>query len=209
MVGSSRSRRQPAPEDPAHQPDRLSESTRSLLHRAKVGDSSALDEICARYLPRLSRWAEGRLPLRARGLVDTGDLVQESLIGALGRLGGLRARYPEAFPTYLRTAILNRIRNEVRRTARNPEVAALKGTEADPSASPLEVLIGAELAQRYEEALALLRDEDRAVLFLKIEMDMSPAEIAEALDKPSPDAARKAINRALIRLAEEMTVECG
>ncbi len=206
MVDSSSSRRQPAQDDRPQRIGRLTESTGSLLDRAKDGDRTALDEICARYLPRLAHWAEGRLPLRARGLVDTGDLVQESLVGAIARLGGLRARYPETFPAYLRTAILNRIRNEVRGIGRRPEVGALNGAEADPAPSPLEEVIGRELEECYEEALGLLRDEERAVLFLKIEMDMSHAEIAEALDKPSKDAARKAINRALIRLAEEMKV---
>ena len=33
------------------------------------------------------------------------------------------------------------------------------------------------------------------------------AELAEALDKPTPDAARKAAERALVRLAEEMDRE--
>ena len=206
MVDSSSSRRQPAHDDHLHQTGRLAESTGILLDRAKDGDRTALDEICARYLPRLAHWAEGRLPLRARGLVDTGDLVQESLVGAIARLGRLRARYPGTFPAYLRTAILNRIRNAVRRAHSSPEVGALNGTEVDPSPSPLEQVIGRELAESYEEALTLLRDEERAVLFLKIEMDMSHAEIAEALDKPSTDAARKSINRALIRLAEEMKV---
>jgi len=187
MVDSSPSRRPPSPEDPAPQIDRLAESTCSLLTRAKGGDTTALGEICARFLPRLSRWAEGRLPLRARGMVDTSDLVQESLVNAIGCLGNIQARYP----------------------GRRPEVTALDGTELDPSASPLEEALGRELAEQYEVALSLLRDADRAILFLKIEMNLSHREIADALDKPSVDAARMAINRAMIRLAEEMHVESG
>jgi hypothetical protein len=35
-------------------------------------------------------------------------------------------------------------------------------------------------------------------------MDRSFAEIAQDLGKPSPDAARMAVSRALLRLAEEM-----
>ena len=37
-----------------------------------------------------------------------------------------------------------------------------------------------------------------------MEMDYSYAELAEILGKPTPDAARKAAQRALLRLAEEM-----
>ena len=80
----------------------------------------------------------------------------------------------------------------------------LDGSEPDPSPTPLEESIGRDLASRYEAALLRLSDRDRAVLFLKIEMDMDDGEIADALDKPSADAARMAVHRAGIRLAREM-----
>jgi hypothetical protein len=38
----------------------------------------------------------------------------------------------------------------------------------------------------------------------RVEMGSTYLEIAEALGKPSTDAARMAVSRALIRLAEEM-----
>ena len=37
-----------------------------LLRRAQAGDEQARDELLARYLPRLERWASGRLPLSVR-----------------------------------------------------------------------------------------------------------------------------------------------
>ena len=180
------------------------ESTRSLLDRAQTGDERALEEILARYLPRLMRWATGRLPRAARDIVDTGDVVQESLIKVVRTLGGIRDRNPGTFPAYLRKAVLNRLRDEVRRAARRPDLTDLDGTELDPSPSPLDVSIGHELATRYEVAFLRLSDSDRAVLFLKIEMGMDYREMADALDKPSADAARMAVNRAGLRLAEEM-----
>ena len=36
--------------------------TIELLQRAKQGDPQALEHIMERYLPRLQRWARGRLP---------------------------------------------------------------------------------------------------------------------------------------------------
>src|SRR5206468_605262 len=62
------------------------ESTATLLARLRKGDLAARDRILARYRPTLQRWAHGRLPSRARGLVDTDDLVQITLIRALNRL---------------------------------------------------------------------------------------------------------------------------
>ena len=45
-----------------------------------------------RYLPRLSRWASGRLPRWARDLSDTDDLVQDTLIRSVANLGHFEAR---------------------------------------------------------------------------------------------------------------------
>ena len=51
------------------------ESSFALVVRAQEGDERAVDELCRRYLPRLNRWAHGRLPVWARGALDTQDLV--------------------------------------------------------------------------------------------------------------------------------------
>src|SRR3954465_14689948 len=56
------------------------ESSIHLLDRAKAGDRGALDALMARHLPRLRRWASGRLPRWARDMADTQDLVQETLL---------------------------------------------------------------------------------------------------------------------------------
>ena len=41
----------------------------------------------------------------------------------------------------------------------------------------------------------------------RVEMDGTYQDVARALGKPSPDAARMAVSRALLRLAEEMSRE--
>ena len=181
------------------------ESTRSLLDRARTGDERALEEVLARYLPRLMRWATGRLPRAARDIVDTGDLVQDSLIKVVRALDGFESRRPGAFPAYLRKTVLNRLRDESRRAASRPRMTGLHGTEMHPAPSPLEETMGSELTTDYEAALGRLDEDDRAVLFLRIEMGMKYAEIADVLNRPSADAARMAVNRAGLRLAREMS----
>jgi RNA polymerase sigma-70 factor (ECF subfamily) len=99
---------------------------------------------------------------------------------------------------------VNRIRDEVRRTKRSPEVTALDDHASDDSASPLEAAIGAEALERYEAALTRLRPEEREAIVARVEMDGSYQEVAQALGKCSADAARMAVSRALLRLAEEM-----
>jgi RNA polymerase sigma-70 factor (ECF subfamily) len=120
------------------------------------------------------------------------------------RLGNFQTHSPGAFPAYLRTAILNRIRDEARRTAVKPEFKPLEGTEETYSPSPLETVIGQDLAERYEEAMMRLKEDERSAIFLRIEMDMAYEDIAEALSRPSAEAARLVVHRALLRLAQEI-----
>src|SRR5437763_78200 len=71
---------------PAPTAGRDPESTFALIRRAQQGDVSALDALCGRYLPRMQRWAHGRLPAWCRGLLDTQDLVQDTLIQVSQRI---------------------------------------------------------------------------------------------------------------------------
>ena len=73
--------------------------------------------------------------------------------------------------------------------------------------SPLEQAIGRQTVDRYEAALARMRDEDREVLIGRIELGLTYEELAEAVGKPSAEAARKAAQRALVRLVEDMQSE--
>jgi RNA polymerase sigma factor (sigma-70 family) len=179
-------------------------SSLTLLERARAGDRAALDSLIARYLPRLQRWATGRLPRWARDLADTQDLVQETLFQTFKRIEGFEARGEGALQAYLRQAILNRIREELRRTKRRPARSELDSAAEDSGRSPLEEVIGREAIDRYERALARLRPEDRELVVARIELGYTNREIAELLDKPTPNAARMATERAIVRLAKEM-----
>jgi RNA polymerase sigma-70 factor (ECF subfamily) len=175
----------------------------SLLERARGGDATALNDLLARYLPRLERWASGRLPGWARDLCDTHDLVQETLIRAFKGLDRFEARGEGAIGAYLRQAVLNRLRDEIRRVKRQPERGELPDGAA-PTASPLEEAVGRETLGRYERALARLRDADREAVVASVEMHYTPEELAQVLGKPTANAARVAVVRALQRLADEM-----
>jgi RNA polymerase sigma factor (sigma-70 family) len=181
------------------------ESTFRLLERARSGDPEALEQLFGRYLKPLQRWARGRLPGWARDLADTDDLVQETLVQTFKRIEGFESRRVGALQAYLRLAILNRIRDELRRKRRRPDVTELDGLELDRGESPLEQAIGREAVDRYETALTRLRPDEREAIIARVELGYSYDELAEALGKPTPEAARKAAQRALARLAEEMT----
>lgn len=180
------------------------ESTFHLIERARAGDQQALERLFARHLKPLQRWTRGRLPKWARDLADTDDLVQDTLLQTFKRIGDFEPRRVGALQAYLRQAVLNRIRNELRRKGREPHATDVDGIEVESVESPLEQAIGREAVERYEAALQRLTAEEREAIIARMEMGYSYEELAEALGKPTPDAARKAARRALVRLAEEM-----
>lgn len=178
--------------------------TVELLERAKNGDETALSALMSRYLPRLQRWASGRLPSYARSLFDTTDLVQETLLRAVQGLDGIEVRGPGGFQAYVRRAILNRIRDQVRWARRRPGPDGVPEDLVEAVPSPLENAIGAELLERYEAALDRLSEDDRRLLHLRLELDFDYEEIAALVGRPSRDAVRMAVKRALGKLAENM-----
>ena len=174
-----------------------------------MGDEEALNDLFRRHLVPLRRWARGRLPQWTRDLRDTEDLVQETLTQTLRHIDDFQPRHEGALQAYLRQAVVNRVRDEVRRVVRSPAATGLseEHTFQDPAASPLEQAIGQEAMERYEAALLRLRPEEREVIIARVELQQSYQQIATAHDKSSPDAARMAVSRALVRLAEEMDVD--
>lgn len=179
-------------------------STLSLLTRARGGDEQALEALFARYIPRLRRWASGRLPRPLRDLTDTPDLVQDTVLQVFKRLEGFEHRGEGAFYAYLRQALINRIRNEIRHVGRRPQQIPLDASAPHEGQSPLDAAIGSEAIARYEAALQRLRAEERELVIARVELGLTYSEVAEAVGKPSSDAARMAVTRAIARLIEAM-----
>jgi RNA polymerase sigma-70 factor (ECF subfamily) len=180
------------------------DETQALIRRANAGDKAAADRLFARYAPALHRWTRGRLPRWARDIADTHDIVQDALLQTFRHLDGFEYRGEGALHAYLRQTVMNRIREELRRRQRRGEREDLDPMLEAEGPSPLEVAIGRETLDRYEEALARLTVDDREAIIARVELGLSHHEIAEALGKPSDDAARMAVARALVRLVKEM-----
>jgi RNA polymerase sigma factor (sigma-70 family) len=184
--------------------DVRADSSVELLVKAQSGDGEALNGLLARYLPRLKRWASGRLPAGMRTMLDTNDLVQDAVINALRNLETLEIRTEGTLQAYLRRAVNNRIIDLYRRAGRRPTRQEMPEDAASPAASPLEAAIGADGVELYERALATLSDADQEAIVLRVELGLDFEEIATQLGKPSTDAARMAVSRAIARLADAM-----
>jgi RNA polymerase sigma-70 factor, ECF subfamily len=186
----------PELEDSASQP----ESSLALLARAQAGDPAALEALLARYRPRLRRWAHRRLPTWARDLADTDDLVQDTLVKALRNLQGFVAVGDAGLQNYLRSAVGNAIRDELRKARRRPAIAGLDPSLVSDAPSPLERAVGRRRLARYEAALAQLRPEEREAVVARLEFGFTHSELAAALGKRTPDAARKLCQKAIAQL---------
>jgi RNA polymerase sigma factor (sigma-70 family) len=180
------------------------EETYSLLERAKSGDRDALEVLFARHIPALRRWASGLLPRWVRDVADTQDLVQDSMLQVFKRLEAFEPRGDGALQAYLRQAVMNRIRNEFRSKGRRPSFQEIDEQAPADRTSPLEAAIRQEQLDRYDYALSRLSDQERDLIVSRVEMGLTYGEIAEALGKPSWNAARMATARALLRLADEL-----
>jgi len=74
----------------------------------------------------------------------------------------------------------------------------------DDGPSPLDEAVGRDARQRYERALLKLTPDQQEAVVLRLELGFTYPEMAEALERPSANAARLLVTRALVRLAKEM-----
>ncbi|MGH7723954.1 MAG: RNA polymerase sigma factor [Candidatus Eiseniibacteriota bacterium] len=181
----------------------------TLLERARAGDRIAQDLLLARYRPVLERWAHGRLPAGCRDLNETPDLVQMTLIRAYRNLDHFVPRHEGAFLAYLRQILHNQVRDEIRRFRRLPTKIEIPEDLPDDGPLPLEETIGREAVKRYEAALKKLPEDYREAIFLRVEMRLPYEQVAEAMQRPTANAARLLVRRAVLKLSEEMDERAG
>lgn len=179
-------------------------TTTQLLDRIGDGDAAARDALLARYLPRLRAWAHRRLPAHGRDLAETDDLVQVTLLRALNHLKDFESRRPGALLAWLRTILMNVVRDEIRHRRRMPEQVPVSESTLVSEASAVEAAVGAETMQAYEAGLRRLDEDKRMAVIMRVEFGMSFEEIARELERPSANATRMMVVRALQELAEGM-----
>jgi len=177
-----------------------------LLVRSRTGDRTALGRLIIRCLPALTRWAHRRLPLWARTIADTTDLVQDAALHTLQQTRTLDLRSRHALAAYLRAAVQNRIRDEHRRIARRPhlknfDIAAWRRGEP---LCPVGPLYNELLARTIDDAaLARLNARDAELIVAHLELDYTHAQLG-CMTGRSRNAARMALERAVRRLAAQM-----
>jgi len=185
-------------------PDHRLETTATLLTLIRAGDAAARERLLSRMYKPLLRFAHGRLPTRARDLTDTEDLVQVAFLRSLDHIEEFDSRREGAFLAYLRSILMNLVRDEARRVARRPDQEGLPEDLPARDPSPLEEAVGRDALDRYDAALDGLRDEQREAVVLRVEMGYTYAQIAEAMNLASTASARMMVTRAIVRLSRSM-----
>jgi|ERR1051325_2286668 RNA polymerase sigma-70 factor (ECF subfamily) len=181
-------------------------SSRELLEKARAGDERALNSLWRRQGGVLRKWARGRLPRWARSLTETADVVQDVLLQTFSRLDRIDHRGKGALQAYLRQAVLNRIRDEMRRVARRPLSGPEEAAASVPSsgASPLDDALDAEMEQRYKQALSVLTEEEQLLVVGRLELDYTYEQLALVSNRPTAEAARLAVRRAILKAGKAM-----
>jgi RNA polymerase sigma-70 factor (ECF subfamily) len=133
--------------------------------------------------------------------------VQDTLLQTFAHLDRFEDRGDGALRAFMRQVLLNRIRDECRRTGRrHPHDRLPEHARAD-GPSPLDAAVGAEAVEQYDAALATLPQDDRELVIARIELGLTYPEIARATGRTSPNAARMALVRALVKLSEALARE--
>ena len=176
------------------------------LERARAGSPSAVGALFTRYSSWLRRWTHGRLPRWVRGAVDTSDLVQDSLHHTFSRLPEFEPEHAGALRAYLRRAVENRIRDEMRRAAFRLSVIVPDDPVrlTDEATAQFRQIVDDEAWGRYLQGLERLNARDRRLIVGRAEFGYSYRQLAFTERLPTPDAARKAVRRALVRLLGAM-----
>ena len=179
-------------------------TTAHLIARVREGSSEAKEQLTRRYLDPLRRFARGRLPDHARGMVDTDDLVQTTLIRGLEKAGTIPNAKKGGFFAYLRMILINQVRDEIRRNARRPRPTTLSESVRSSAPSPLDAVLEAETFETYRAALSRLPRRQRDVLRLRIEYGLSYQEVADEAGCRTANAARMLVSRALESVTKSM-----
>jgi len=190
------------PEGRPSSPPPSPEETVTLLARVRAGDDDALQALLIRLLPRLRRWAHGRLPPAARGTFETADAVQAVTAKAVRRLASDRVARSTVVGYYLRQAMAAEIASEWSKAVRTASARSSAEPLPGGDSSPLERLIGAERLQRYEAALQRLPPDERETIVGRFELAYGYDDLARYLGLPSADTARVAVQRAVKHLIE-------
>jgi RNA polymerase sigma-70 factor (ECF subfamily) len=173
------------------------ESDASLIERTRRGDHQAFEELVRRYQAVAFRVAY----LITGSAVEAEDAAQDAFVRAYQSIDRFRPDAP--FRPWLLQIVANAARTRRGRVAR--QLALNAGMPdptldlADGAPSPEALVLAQERASELLSMLDAMRPEDQQVIALRYFVDLSEAEMADALGCPR-GTVKSRLSRALGRL---------
>jgi RNA polymerase sigma-70 factor (ECF subfamily) len=170
-----------------------------LVGLARDGDVRAYEELVGRYRDLAFRTAW----LVTRSSAEAEDAAQEAFVKAYYAMP--RFRPGAAFKPWILRIVANEAKNRGR-SARRREALALRAAAADPGdavPSPEAAALAREDRELLLEAMGRLSERDRLVLAYRYWLDLSEADMAEAMDC-RPGTVKSRLSRATEHLRAEL-----
>lgn len=190
-----------------------------LVWQGQKGDASAVNELFARYIPRMRSYLRIRIPLSQQRYLDPDDILQETLIVATRRLPELEVRSPASIKQWLSRIAEHKIeerRDYYNADCRDPrherhiglgvdseDLRGLQLSSNDPT--PSQVLVRSELESISEDQLRQLEPPDyRDVILQRDYLDADWETIRVKLGRPTVEAVQDLYHRAHKRWKERV-----
>jgi RNA polymerase sigma factor (sigma-70 family) len=169
-----------------------------LVERARDGDTEAFGALVTRYSAVAARVAH----LVAPG-AEVDDTVQEAFVKAWRALPAFRAGAP--FRPWLCRIVANEAKNRVRSALRREALALRTSAETarEELLSPEAMTLERDEAEALVRAMNTLRPHDRLIVAYRWLLELSEAEIADALDVPV-GTVKSRLSRAMTRLRTQL-----
>jgi len=191
-----------------------------LVRRAQDGDLGAFNRLFARYYDRVRRVVRLRLGPGLRGVLESGDILQETFVAAVQAFEHFEVREEAGLIDWLSRIAERRIKVAARHARalkrdRRREVAIdhIRGSitsgeiAIEPAATitlPGEKAMKAEAIELLEEGIAELKEEYREVILQREYCGASWETIAHQMQSPSANASRMLHARAMVELGKRV-----
>lgn len=187
--------------DQTMQPD-----DRDIIARVQRGDRNAFVTLFDRYYGRVERFARSRLG----GAETARDIASETFLRAYRNIDRFRLEEEITYLGYLLMICHRLIRTE---HSRRPQVAVSSLDNADDeierlvdlTPSPVAQMLDAEQITQIRGAIAGLPADDREIISLAYDRDLSRRDIMYIMNKPSISAVTSHLYRAMQRLKSRVT----
>lgn len=176
-----------------------------LVDRARAGEPRAVEELLAHVRQFVHRYSRARLCRLPSGQELAEDAAQDVCVAVLDAL----PRYIDTgrpFEAFVQTIASRRVADVLRASYRSPLCVAEIPDEADQAPTPDLAVVRVDEAERALRLLDSLTDQQRTLVRLKVEDELTAEQVATVMDM-TPGAVRVAQHRALRRLRN--LVEAG